>query len=207
MIKITIKEILELDKIPRLTLINSIVGYKPANLVGTTNSKGQTNLAIISSVVHLGSDPPFIGFIMRPGERHTMENILENGKYTINHIHEKIAEKAHFTSADFPRDISEFDVCGLTSEFIVGFYSPFVAESNIKIGLSMVEKIDININNTVMIVGQIDVIYMKENYLESTFHLDLEAANSICISGLDTYHLTQKMARFPFAQTNNLPIF
>ena len=99
------KDILAMERLPRLKLINSITGYKPGNLIATINGKGQTNVAIISSVVHIGSDPALLGFFMRPmvTERHTMENILETGVYTINHINSDIIEQAHFTSADFER--------------------------------------------------------------------------------------------------------
>ena len=57
----TKKQIKELDRISRLKIINSVSGIKPANLIGTINSKKKTNLAVISSVVHLGSNPPLLG--------------------------------------------------------------------------------------------------------------------------------------------------
>ena len=60
------KQISEFSKVYRLNLINSITGYKPANLIGSKSTKGKTNLAIFSSVVHLGSKPPLIGIITRP---------------------------------------------------------------------------------------------------------------------------------------------
>ena len=60
------KEIENLDRLYRINLINSITGIKPANLIGTKSIGNHENLAIISSVVHMGSNPPLIGFIMRP---------------------------------------------------------------------------------------------------------------------------------------------
>ena len=68
------KDILAMERLPRLKLINSITGYKPGNLIATINGQGQTNLAIFSSVVHIGSDPALLGFFMRPlrTEQHTM---------------------------------------------------------------------------------------------------------------------------------------
>ena len=61
------KEDLEgFSKIYRLNLINSVTGYKSAHLVGTVSAEGTKNLAVFSSVVHLGSDPALIGFILRP---------------------------------------------------------------------------------------------------------------------------------------------
>lgn len=65
-------------RIKRLNLINSITGIKPANLIETVSEEGISNLAIFSSVVHLGSRPALLGFVSRPsGEirRHTHENI------------------------------------------------------------------------------------------------------------------------------------
>ncbi len=73
----------ELQRRKRANLINSITGYKPANLIGTIDENGRTNLAIFSSCVHLGANPPLIGFIMRPiGDvtRHTYSNIKSNGR-------------------------------------------------------------------------------------------------------------------------------
>ena len=50
----------------RAMLMNSVTGFKPANVVGTTSAAGVPNLAIFSSVVHLGSDPPLVGLVFRP---------------------------------------------------------------------------------------------------------------------------------------------
>lgn len=209
MIKYNRSDIEGMDRITRLTLINSITGYKPANLIGTINSIGNTNLAIISSVVHLGSDPALIAFIMRPliGERHTMENILETGYYTINHIHRDIAEKAHFTSADFPREVSEFDRCKLTPVFLDDFKAPFVADSKIKLGMSFAETMEIKRNGTIMVIGQVEKICMDEPYFTPSAGLDLAQAGTICISGLDSYHEVEKWATFPYARVNEVPEF
>ncbi len=83
----------------RAALVNSLSGFKSANLVGTANKHGATNLAIMSSVVHLGSHPPLLALIVRPGgeERHTLANILELGCYTINHVNQNMIEAAHQT--------------------------------------------------------------------------------------------------------------
>jgi flavin reductase (DIM6/NTAB) family NADH-FMN oxidoreductase RutF len=209
MINITKNEIEAMERIARLTLINSITGYKPANVIGTRTIDDKTNLAIISSVIHLGSDPALIGFVMRPlvGERHTMENILATGKYTINHIHAGIAERAHFTSADFPRHISEFDSCKLTPEYLFDFDAPYVMESRIKIGLTLVEKVDLAINKTILVIGQVEHIIMLENYILGDNSINFNAAGTLCISGLDTYHHVHKMASYPYARPDNLPDF
>ena len=61
-----IKAIQDMDRVKRLNLINSITGISPANLVGTISNDLTENLSIFSSVVHIGSNPPLMGFILRP---------------------------------------------------------------------------------------------------------------------------------------------
>jgi len=64
----------------RAAFVNSVTGFKSANLVGTATTEGATNLAIMSSVVHLGSHPPLVALIIRPGgeERHTLAVLVTN---------------------------------------------------------------------------------------------------------------------------------
>ena len=76
-------KIAAMDKKYRASLINSLSGFKSVSLIGTINKNKKENLAIFSSVVHIGSYPALIGFIQRPHsvERHTLENILETSFY------------------------------------------------------------------------------------------------------------------------------
>ena len=55
-----------MSRVERLNLINSCSGIKPANLIGTQSAAGQPNVAIFSSVVHLGSNPALFGMVFRP---------------------------------------------------------------------------------------------------------------------------------------------
>ena len=96
-------DINQLEKKYKINLINSIGGFKSANLLGTISSEGITNLSIISSVVHIGADPALMGFILRPTTvpRNSYDNRLKNKTFTINQVNKYIVGKAHFTSAKF----------------------------------------------------------------------------------------------------------
>lgn len=201
-IHIDYNHILQLEKQKRVHLINSLGGFKSVALVGTSDEVGNTNLSIFSSFFHLGANPPLIGLIFRPSppERDTMRNILDTGFYTINHITESIFKKAHQTSARYEKGISEFDATGLNSEFKNDFFAPFVAESKVQLGIEFKQKIDISINNTTMIVGEIVQIYIPENCLLDDGFIDLEKANTITCSGLDSYHKTIQLDRLSYAK-------
>ena len=195
-------QIEQLEKQKRVHLINSLGGFKSVALVGTSDENGNKNLAIFSSFFHVGANPPLIGLIFRPSppERDTMRNILDTGFYTINHINESIYKQAHQTSARYEKGISEFDVTNLKSEYKHDFFAPFVAESNIQLGIEFKEKMDISINNTIMIIGEIVQIYIPENCLHKDGFIDLEKANTITCSGLDSYHKTILLDRLSYAK-------
>lgn len=201
------EDIDSLDKVSRLNLINSVTGFKPANLIGTISDQKQENLAIFSSLVHLGSKPPLLGLVTRPNSvpRHTYTNIIESKFYTINHINDNIIERAHMTSAKFNRDESEFEKCSLEKEYIDSFHVPYVKESECKIGMKFVEEIKIRSNDTILIVGEIINIMIKQDSVAEDGSLDFEKLNSVCISGLDTYYKAQKIVKYPYAKKKNIP--
>lgn len=206
----TRKDLDELERRKRANLINSLTGYKPANLIGTTSENGNANLAIFSSCVHLGANPPLIGFIQRPvGEvpRHTYENIKKTGVYTINHIHKSFFKEAHFTSAKFERGVSEFEKCGLTEEYIENFAAPFVKESEIKMGVVYVDQLSIKQNDTILVIGEITHVIFPENVWLENGILNLNATEDVAISGLDTYHEVKEITSLPYAKPDKLPNF
>ncbi|MEL7002429.1 MAG: flavin reductase [Bacteroidota bacterium] len=204
------EDILGLERVKRLNIINSVTGIKPANLIGTISNSGVTNVAIFSSIVHLGSNPALIGFIIRPNEevpRHTYQNIQENEVYTINHVHPSIAKRAHYTSAKFDYDISEFEACHLTEEFIDDFKAPFVKESELKLGMRFRESIPIKANGTIIVIGEIEEIIIPDAALDNKGYIDLSKTNSMGISGLNSYYTVEKREEFPYARVNEIPDF
>ena len=195
-------QIMDMEQRKRAQLINSIIGFRSVALIGTIDTQGQTNLAIFNSIVHIGSNPPLLGFIMRPDsvERHTLSNIMETGCYTINHINSSMYEKAHQTSARYPKNVSEFDAAQLTPQFKDGFMAPFVKESHIQIGMEFKERIPISINHTSMIIGEIKWIHYPDHCLSEDGFLDIEKAGSITSTGQDSYHTTQLLQRLEYAK-------
>jgi flavin reductase (DIM6/NTAB) family NADH-FMN oxidoreductase RutF len=191
-----------LEKRTRTHLINSLSGFKSANLIGTQDLLGNTNLSIVSSVIHLGAHPPLVGMIMRPHSvpRHTFENILQTGVYTINQVNKAIYKQAHQTSARYDKDESEFEETGLTAEYLNEFSAPFVKESRLKYSVKFVESKHLEINGTELVIGEIVDVYLDETALQSDGFLDLQAIDTVAVTGLDSYHTANKLTRLPYAK-------
>ncbi|MEM7183062.1 MAG: flavin reductase [Spirochaetota bacterium] len=201
----SLKDVEEMHKTFRLKLINSITGFKSANLLGTQSESGTTNLTVFSSITHLGSHPPFIGFVLRPTTvpRHSYRNIKETGVYTLNHINQQITDKAHYTSAKHAD--SEFTACGLTEEYLENFPAPYVKESKIKLGMSLQEEIPIKANGTILIVGKVEHIHIDRSCITPDGQVDLDKAESVAISGLNNYHKTKMVGSYPYARVGEFP--
>jgi flavin reductase (DIM6/NTAB) family NADH-FMN oxidoreductase RutF len=203
------EDIQQMDRVKRLKLINSVTGIKPANLLGSISSDGKTNVAIFSSVIHLGSHPALLGFIVRQrGDvpRHSYNNIIKNGEYTINHIHPDFIKRAHYTSGKFDESVSEFSRCGLTEEYLDGFKAPFVKESNFKMGMTFKEEIEIQSNGTSLIIGEVSRLIIPEEAFNAN-DINLEQTNSVGISGLNSYYSLQKIAEHPYVRVDEVPEF
>lgn len=183
------KDINKLHKIYKINLINSCSGFKSANLLGTISNEGITNVAIFSSVTHLGSNPPTLGFILRPTTvpRDTYKNIKETGTFTINHIWEDIIEDAHHTSAKYPEEVSEFEMTTLEPEFKGNYKAPFVKNAPVQMNMKFMEEIYVPSNDVMLIVAQIQELYVNDELLQEDGLINLSLGKVVAINGLDTY--------------------
>lgn len=190
----------EMDKRSRTNLINSLSGYKSANLVGTRSAKGQSNLALISSVFHVGANPALVGLLMRPHTvpRHSLENMIDQGCFTINTVSKAMYQRAHQTAARYPRDQSEFPAVGFEEEYSDTLTAPYVLHSPVRYGLKLVESHTLAVNETVLVVGQIIELLVDQALVSTDGQLDLNAAELVAISGLDEYHVAQSLGRLAY---------
>jgi len=199
---ITHHELEQWDKIPRLNLINSIAGFKSAFLIGTRSLASVNNLAVFSSVVHLGSHPPTLGFVLRPTHvpRHTYQNLLDRRECTLNLIVQGMEKAAHQSSAAYSAEESEFDAVGLTPMMLDYIDVPFVAESPLRMLCKMVDDIPIPHNQTRLIVLSIEYIDLPDSAIGPDGFVNLSALNALCIGGLDTYLKPEPIARYAYAR-------
>ncbi|MFC6267538.1 flavin reductase family protein [Frigoriflavimonas asaccharolytica] len=198
-----------LERKYRLNLINSITGIKPANLIATKSEEGVENVAVISSVVHLGSHPAQLAFVLRPQvekESDTFKNIKSTERYSINHIPENLIKKAHYTSAKLGSEESEFDRMNIEKEYVEDFFAPFVKESPIKIGMKLSSIIDLP-NDCKFIIGNVEQLILADDLVNNLGQIDLQKSKSAGISGLNSYYSLSKLDTFPYVRTSEIPEF
>lgn len=195
-------DIEKMEKVFRLNLINSCTGYKSANLIATKSKSGIPNVAVFSSVTHMGSNPAMLGFITRPLSvaRNTYNNIRETTYFTVNHIHEKMISQAHQTAAKYDEEVSEFNKTGLNEEYLDDFHAPYVKQSEIKLGCKYLNEYEIKENDTVLVIAAIEHIYFDEDVQKDDGWLRLDDAGTVAVNGLDGYALPTLLDRFHYAR-------
>lgn len=200
MISFTKEAIKNLEHLNKINLINSASGYKSANLIGTKSKSGISNLAIFSSITHLGSEPAIYGFVLRPTtvRRNTHDNIKETGIFTLNPVFEEKIYDAHHTSAKYAEEISEFDKTTFKEEYKENWNAPFVKNAPLQIAMKFLEEIEIKANNTILILATVEHIYVKKEMLSSDYFINLSKGNIATVNGLDGYSIPKETIRFPY---------
>ena len=189
----------------RARLVNSLSGFKSANLVGTADADGTPACCIVSSVVHLGSNPALLGVVFRPpgDDSHNYHNLSATGHFTLSHVTAAIHEAAHQTSARYPAGVSEFEAVGLAPHWHESgetrFVAPAVAESPVRIGLTVEEDLALP-NGCRFVIGAIQWVDVAQHLQAPDGFLDLAAADTIALGGLDAYHTAERVARLSYAK-------
>lgn len=186
----------------RRTFVNSLAGFRQAVLVGTKSVAGEPNLAIFNSLIHLGANPALFGLVSRPDTvpRDTLQNILQTKHYTLNYVSGDLFEKAHHTSARYPKGVSEFEKAGFQEDYRAGTDAPFVKEAYVKIALRLEQTIDLSINGTVLLIGSVFMVELDDAILGTDGFVHLSGENALVSQGLDAYFIPQPLGRLPYAK-------
>ncbi|OCB75132.1 flavin reductase family protein [Flavobacterium crassostreae] len=202
MIEITTEQMDKMNRVQRLNLINSCTGYKSANLIATKSLQGSTNVAIFSSITHLGSDPALLSFVVRPTTvpRDTYQNIKDTGYFTVNHVSQSMIADAHHTSANYEAAISEFSKTNLEEEYKTTIPIPFVKGSPVQLYCKYANEYYIQENNTILVIARIEKLFYNPELAHPDGWLQLDKAGVVALNGLDGYCLPVLLDRFEYAR-------
>ncbi|MEH2049937.1 flavin reductase family protein [Nostoc sp.] len=116
-------------------LVGSVVP-RPIAWVSTIASDGTPNVAPFSFFMGVTANPPTLAIstgLRRGVKKDTLLNIEQSGELVVNIVVEELGEQMNATSGDFPPDVDEFQVAGITPAPSKLVRPPRVAESPINI--------------------------------------------------------------------------
>ena len=172
---------IELEKLSpgdRYKLLAGFIVPRPIAFVSTCSPNGNTNLAPFSSFNYLGEDPPVIvlGLQIRDDGalKDTTYNIRENGEFVINFVDESLVEQQNICAIDFPPEIDEAEIAGISLEPSVAIqpkrikHSPVAMECRRLVALELGPK-------RVICIGEVIWIHARDGLIDpETFYVNEE---------------------------------
>ncbi len=96
-------------------LLTSVVVPRPIAWVSTRSPEGVDNLAPHSFYTISCVQPPIVQFTST-GVKDSLRNVLATREFAICLCPEALAEQVNITGTEYPGDVSEFDMAGLTRQ-------------------------------------------------------------------------------------------
>jgi len=146
--------------------IISVVVPRPIAFVSTVGTNGRFNVAPFSFFNAISSEPPLVGIAItrREGEpKDTLRNIRAVGDFVVNVVDEPLTQRMVHASGEWPADVDEFGITGLTPQPSELVKAPRVAESPVSLECRLHREIDLG--NSVLVVGEVVRGYVRDDVL------------------------------------------
>ena len=121
---------------------NAIVAPRPIGWVSSRGAAGNINLAPYSFFNAFCYKPPIVGF-SSTSRKDSVQNIEETGEFVWNLATMNLAKQMNATAAHVARNVSEFEIAGLTPEPCRLVNVPRVAESPVAFECKLCEVIQL----------------------------------------------------------------
>ena len=153
-------------------VLTGVVVPRPIAFVSTISTSGIVNLAPYSFFNAVAYDPPTIVFSssrrVPTKEKDTLANIEATGEFVVNIVVDDIAEAMNKTAAEYPADVNEFEIAGLTPAPSDRVKAPRVAESPVNMECRLVQVVPIGSGDHAhgLVIGEIVLMHVRDDIIE-----------------------------------------
>lgn len=169
---------------------------RPIAFVSTISPDGIRNLAPFSFFTGISANPPVICFcpMIRGSDgtrKDTLRNIEAVKEFVVNVVSEEFAEQMNMCSAEFPPDVDEFDVSGLTPVASDLVKPPRVKESHINMECRLVQIVNVSAKplGGSLVIGEV-LRFHIDDALFDDYKIDPDKLHAIGRMGGPTYART-----------------
>lgn len=189
------------------------ISPRPIAFVSTINSNGVKNLAPYSFFNAFSSNPPIIVFssnrrVEGNTTKDTLHNIMESMECVVNVVSHSIVRQMMLCSVDFPSDVSEFSVSGLTPTKASIVKAPMVKESPVSMECKVKEIITLGDGGGAghLIICNVVCIHLEEDVLDENGRIDPHKIDLMGRMGRAFYVRASGDAVMAMPQSQQLPI-
>lgn len=178
-------------------LVLSTVMPRPIAFVSTVDAGGVLNLAPFSCFTPVASAPPLLGISIsrRDGQpKDTLRNARETGEFVVNVVSEELAERMVQTSGEYPPEVDEFALAGLSPVPSDLVKPPRVGESPVSFECRLERVFEFGDNS--FVVGEILRVHVRDDVLTDG-QVDPMKLRPLGRLGGDAYSLLREIQRIP----------
>ena len=172
-------------------MVGSIVP-RPIAFVSTVSPAGIFNLAPFSFFTAASVNPPVVCFCpLRKADgqpKDTITNIEHTGGFAVNIVSEEFIGQVNMTSAEFPADVDEFQISGLTPVPSDLVKAPRVKESHVSMECRLFRIFEISDRPSggSIVTGEIVRLHVDDAYIDN-FRIDPDKLKAVGRMGGNTY--------------------
>ncbi len=151
-------------------LLIGLVAPRPIAWITSLSEDGRLNAAPFSAYNYLCTDPPIIGIGVtdRPTAsfvpKDTARNIRRTGEFVVNVVTEDLATQMNICATDFPSDVEELDMAGLTTAPSQVVKVPRIQQAHA--ALECREHTTMEIGRSRIILGRVVAIYIEDKFVD-----------------------------------------
>jgi flavin reductase (DIM6/NTAB) family NADH-FMN oxidoreductase RutF len=189
-----------LDETTRYKLLIGLVVPRPIGWIGTRSSDGTPNLAPYSFFNVVAGTPPTVLFA--PGltlrRKDSLVNVEETGEFTVNIVSEEVAAAMNVTSGEYPPEVDEFALAGVTAMPGEAVAAPMVAESKANLECRVTQIVEVGSPaGAAVVFGEVLRLHVRADVLDGT-RIDHESLRAVGRMAGDVYCTTRD--RFEMAR-------
>jgi len=165
---------------------------RPIAFVSAVNASGVRNLAPFSFFTAVSSDPAVLCFSAglrgADAKKHTLVNVEQTGEFVVNVVTEALAEAMNLTAGEYPPDVDEFGVAGLTAVPATVVKAPRVAESPVSFECKLRQVIPVG--NARLVLGDVVCVHADDTMV-SDFKIEPDQLQAVGRMGGNSYTRTR----------------
>ena len=165
---------------PQQSIYKLLIGCvvpRPIAWVSSLSEDGVPNLAPFSFFMAVCNDPPTIAFSSgrRAGhEKDTVRNIEHTRDFVVNLVDDDRAEQMNLTSGEYPPEVDEFALTGLTAAPSLKVQAPRVVEAPINMECRVVQILPVGHGPHALVLGEIVQFHIRDDlYNPHTGRIDM----------------------------------
>jgi flavin reductase (DIM6/NTAB) family NADH-FMN oxidoreductase RutF len=192
--------ILDPQKVPPRTFYQfmiTVVVPRPIAFVSTVSAEGALNVAPFSYFNAITNEPPLLGISVnrRRGERKdTVRNIEQTREFVVNTVDEALGPRMVQSSGEWPEDVDEFRLTGLTPVPSDLVRPPRVGESPVSMECRLHQIIELGAS--FFVVGEILRAHVKDEVMTDG-RVDVTKLRPLGRLGGDGYSVVRDVVHMP----------